>query len=65
MKALELRNKSESELNAGLLALSKEQFNLRMQKGSGQAISPARFKQIRRDMARINTVLTEKARVVK
>lgn len=65
MKALELRNKSENELNADLLALSKEQFNLRMQQGSGQATNPARFKQIRRDVARINTVLTEKARVAK
>jgi large subunit ribosomal protein L29 len=63
MKAPELRTKTVNELNSDLLELSKEQFNLRMQKASGQETNTARFTQIRRTMARINTILTEKAKV--
>jgi len=62
MKATELRNKSKDELMASLLELSREQFNLRMQKGTGQAVKSSQVKQVRRDIARINTVLTEMAR---
>lgn len=63
MKATELRTKSKDELMANLLELAREQFNLRMQKGSGQLVKSSQVKQVRRDIARINTVLSEKARV--
>jgi large subunit ribosomal protein L29 len=59
MKANELRKKSETELKGELLGLLREQFNLRMQKGTGQLSSPARFKSVRKDIARVKTVLTE------
>jgi len=59
MKATELRTKSESELKQELDALLKEQFNLRMQKGTGQLNSPARFKAVRREIARVKTIMTE------
>ncbi|MGY6276256.1 50S ribosomal protein L29 [Methylomonas sp. MgM2] len=62
MKATELRNKSKEELMASLLELTREQFNLRMQKGTGQLVKSSQVKQVRRDIARINTVLTEMAR---
>ena len=62
MKAAELRNKNEQELRAELVELRREQFNLRMQRGTGQLGNPARFKEVRRDIARVNTVLREKAR---
>ena len=60
MNALDLRNKSVDELNNEQVALLKEQFNLRMQKGTGQATKTNRFKQIRVMIARIKTILTEK-----
>jgi len=62
MKATELRSKSKEELMASLLELTREQFNLRMQKGTGQLVKSSQVKQVRRDIARINTVLTEMAR---
>lgn len=61
MKANELREKSAVELNGELTALLREQFNLRMQKGIGQMTQSHRFNQIRRDVARIQTVQGEKA----
>lgn len=61
MKATELRNKSKDELMVDLLNLTREQFNLRMQKGTGQLVKSNKVKEIRRDIARINTVLTEMA----
>ena len=61
MKASELRTKSVEELNEELLGLRKEQFNLRMQRGAGQLANPARFNIVRKDIARIKTILTEKA----
>lgn len=60
MKAKELREKSVEELTKELLALLKEQFNLRIQKGSGQAPKANLFTQVRRNIARIKTILTEK-----
>lgn len=63
MNAKELRNKTKDELMANLLELAREQFNLRMQKGTGQLVKSSQVKQVRRDIARINTVLSEKARV--
>ena len=62
MSAAELRSKSNQELEDELVELRREQFNLRMQKGTGQLGNPARFKELRKDIARIKTVLNEKAR---
>lgn len=61
MKASELRQKGVNELKQERLALLREQFNLRMQRATGQLSKPHRFKQVRRDIARINTVLAEKS----
>ncbi|MDP1614389.1 MAG: 50S ribosomal protein L29 [Methylococcales bacterium] len=61
MKASELRQKSKNELVALLLDLSRERFNLRMQKATGQLSKPDRVKNVRRDMARIHTILNEMA----
>ena len=60
MNAKELRQKESDALRTELYELLKEQFNLRMQVGSGQAARPHRFKAVRRDIARIKTVLREK-----
>lgn len=59
MKASELREKSGMELKDEILSLLQEQFNLRMQRASGQMSKPHRMKQIRRDIARIKTILKE------
>ncbi|QQS53033.1 MAG: 50S ribosomal protein L29 [Candidatus Competibacteraceae bacterium] len=61
MNASELRRKSADELKQELLALLREQFNLRMQKATGQASKSHLFKQVRRNMARVKMVLSEKA----
>lgn len=61
MKAKELREKSVEELNTELLNLLREQFNLRMQTASGQLQQSHLLKQVRRDVARVKTLLTEKA----
>jgi large subunit ribosomal protein L29 len=63
MKAAELRSKTESELRMELHNLLRERFNLSMQKGTGQLSRPDQVKKVRRDIARINTVLTEKAKM--
>ena len=49
---------STTELESELLELRKEQFNLRMQRGTGQLANPSRFKSVRRDIARIKTRMT-------
>jgi large subunit ribosomal protein L29 len=61
MKASELRQKSKEDLGNQLLELSREQFNLRMQKSTGQLANSDQVKKVRRDIARIHTVLNEKA----
>jgi len=61
MKANELREKSAEELKQELLGLLKEQFNLRMQKTSGQLAQNHLLGKVRRDIARVKTVLNEKA----
>ena len=61
MKISELLIKTKEELIATLLDLSKEQFNLRMQKATGQLSKSSQLKLVRRDIAKINTLLTEKA----
>ncbi len=45
----------KSELRSELLELRKEQFNLRMQRGTGQLANPSRFKEVRRQIARVKT----------
>ncbi|HXV25476.1 MAG TPA: 50S ribosomal protein L29 [Alphaproteobacteria bacterium] len=57
MKAEELRGKTPDELSTRLLELKKEAFNLRFQKASGQLENTARVRQVRRDIARIKTIL--------
>ena len=61
-RASELRAKSPAELKDELVVLRKEEFNLRMQRGTGQLSNTARFKNIRRDVARIKTILNENAK---
>lgn len=63
MKAEELRARSEDELGEELIRLRKERFNLRFQKASGQLENTARVREVRRGIARIKTVLTERRRV--
>ena len=62
MNASELREKSTEDLNKELLELSREAFNLRMQAGTGQLSRFHQVKVLRRDIARIKTVLNERAR---
>jgi large subunit ribosomal protein L29 len=59
MKAGDIRAKTPDELKDSLLQLKKEQFNLRFQKASGQLENTARVRQVRRDIARIKTILNE------
>jgi large subunit ribosomal protein L29 len=56
MKASELRNKSAAELQQELLSLRKEQFALRLQRATGQAVKPDQFSKVRRNIARAKTV---------
>ncbi|HEX7968907.1 MAG TPA: 50S ribosomal protein L29 [Stellaceae bacterium] len=62
MKASEVRRKTEDELKTQLEQLAKERFNLRFQKASGQLENTNRSRQVRREIARIRTVLAERAR---
>ncbi|CAG7856430.1 hypothetical protein MCAMS1_00902 [biofilm metagenome] len=62
MKAKDLRKKTKAELSALLVDLSKEKFNLRMQKGTGQLAKPDQVKKVRRDIARVHTLINEMAR---
>ncbi len=57
MKASDLRTKTVDELKDSLMDLRKERFNLRFQKASGQLENTARVRQVRRDIARIKTIL--------
>lgn len=61
MKAEDVRAKTEDQLKDQLVALKKEQFNLRFQQATGQLENTARVRQVRRDIARINTILREKS----
>ena len=62
MKANELRDKTVEGLEKDLLERRKEQFNLRMQQATGQLARPDQMTRVRRDIARIKTVLNEKTR---
>jgi len=59
MKASELRTKSQTELKETLHELLKEQFNLRMQQGTGQLGRPHLMRDVRRNIARVKTVMNE------
>jgi large subunit ribosomal protein L29 len=61
MKASEVRRKSGDELREQLLQLKKEQFNLRFQKATGQLENTNRMREVRRDIARLKTILAEQA----
>ena len=61
MKAEDLRIKSDDQLKADLVSLQKEAFNLRFQRASGQLENTARVRVLRRDIARIKTILAQKA----
>ncbi len=65
MNASDLRQKSSDDLKTELDTLLREQFNLRMQKGTGQLSRPDQVRKVRRDIARIKTVLTEKTKAGK
>ena len=60
MATKEIKNQSADELQQHLLDLRKEQFNLRMQKGSGQLTQPHQLRRVRRDIARTKFVLGSK-----
>lgn len=60
MKASELKAKSAADLQAELLSLTKAQFGLRMQVATQQMTNTSEFRKVRRDIARVKTVLTEK-----
>jgi large subunit ribosomal protein L29 len=62
MKAKDVKAKTTDELNAELQQLTKEVFNLRFQKASGQLENTARVRDVRRTIARIKTVLGERQR---
>ncbi|MET0067620.1 MAG: 50S ribosomal protein L29 [Candidatus Thiodiazotropha sp.] len=59
MKASELKSKSQQELTETLDELLKEQFNLRMQRGTGQLAKPHRMNEVRKDIARVKTLMNE------
>ena len=63
VKAEALRAKTPDELKTQLVELKKEQFNLRFQTASGQVENPSRARVVRREIARIKTVLGQQARV--
>ena len=62
MNARELRTRSDDELRKELVDLHREAFNLRMQKGMGQMSRPSQVKKVRRDIARLKTILSERER---
>ena len=62
MKASELRAKDRAQLDKELTDLLKAQFSLRMQKATQQLTNTSQIKRVRRDIARVRTVLAEKAR---
>lgn len=61
MNAQELRDKTPDQLREDLAALKKEAFNLRFQQATGQLENTARMRTVKRDVARVKTVLNEKA----
>jgi large subunit ribosomal protein L29 len=62
MKAAELKNRSQDELQQELASLLKAQFSLRMQKATQQLTNTSQLGKVRRDIARVRTVLNQKAK---
>ena len=62
MNVQEMKAKTPAELQEELSSLLQEQFNLRMQKGTGQLNQPHALRRVRRDIARVKTILTEKSK---
>ena len=62
MSAKELRGKAAGELTAELIKLRREQFSLRMQAASGQAVKSSDFGKVKKSIARVKTVMSEQAR---
>jgi large subunit ribosomal protein L29 len=62
VKAEDVRAKSADELKDQLVDLKKEAFNLRFQKATGQLENTSRVRQVRRDIARVKTILRERSR---
>ena len=62
MKVADIRQKTDDELSTELTGLKKEALNLRFQRASGQLESTSRVKTVRKDIARINTVMNERKR---
>jgi large subunit ribosomal protein L29 len=62
MSAKELRQKSPADLQKELIELRREQFNLRMASATGQAAKPDQFTKVRRNIARLKTVVAEQRR---
>jgi len=60
MNVQDMREKKEQELRDELTGLLREQFNLRMQRGIGQLATPHDLRRVRKDIARVKTVLNEK-----
>ena len=60
MNTAEMRSKSVSELKLELRNLLREKFNLSMQRGTGQLTRPDQFRKVRKDIARVYTILNEK-----
>ena len=65
MATKDINNQSADELKQHLLDLRKEQFNLRMQKGSGQLTQPQQLRRVRREIARTKTLLGERVRTAR
>jgi len=65
MKASEIRAKDDAELSEELIRLRREQFNLRMQSATGQGARPDQFGKVRKDIARIKTILRERGQAAK
>lgn len=61
-KIVDIRTKSQDELSGLLIDLRKEQFNLRFQRATGQLEATGRIQAVRRDIARVKTVLAERSR---
>jgi large subunit ribosomal protein L29 len=61
MKAADLRDKTPDQLRDQLASLKKEAFNLRFQRATGQLENTSRMQSVRRDAARVKTILNEKA----
>ena len=60
MKIKEVREMSQEQLNAKLLELKKDLFNLRLQHATNQLDNPTRIAEVKRDIARVNTILRER-----